>query len=199
VAKRIVDVVGTVVLAGAFAPVMMLAAVAIRLTSSGPIIYRQTRVGRRGEPFTLYKFRTMRPDAEARLREDQDLYERYLAGGFKLSCEDDPRITRIGTFLRKSSIDELPQLLNVIKGQMSLVGPRPVVPDELTEYGVYVKAYLMALPGLTGAWQVSGRDAVKFPGRARFDAQYIDQWSLRRDLRILLMTVPAAASARGVE
>ncbi|MGB5759971.1 MAG: sugar transferase [Acidimicrobiales bacterium] len=197
--KRFLDVIGAVGLAAVFLPVMAATAVAIRLSSPGPVIFRQTRVGRGGRLFTMYKFRTMYPDAERRLRADQRLHGQYLAGGFKLPCELDPRIIGIGTFLRKRSIDELPQLLNIIRGEMSLVGPRPVLPEELAQYGEYVGAYLMAVPGLTGAWQVAGRDAVKFPGRARLDAAYIDGWSLQRDFSILTRTVSAAASARGVE
>ncbi len=197
--KRLVDTVMAAGLLVLLLPVMVLTALAIRLSSRGPAIYRQLRVGRHGEPFTMYKFRTMCPDAEERLLSDPELHARYLEGGFKLALGEDPRVTGLGAFLRRTSLDEVPQLWNVIRGEMSLVGPRPVVPEELDQYCAYVQAYLMAIPGLTGAWQVSGRDAVKFPGRARCDAAYIDGWSLQSDIRILFRTLPAAAAARGVE
>lgn len=196
--KRLIDIVVGVCLLIAASPVMAATAAAIRLSSPGPAIFRQRRVGRNGEPFIMLKYRTMRPDADARLRSDPALHARYVAGGYKLPLDDDPRITWFGAFLRRSSIDELPQLYNVLRGEMSLVGPRPVVPEELDQYQGYVEAYLMAVPGLTGLWQVSGRDAVGFPDRAQVDADYISDWSLRTDASILLRTIPAVALARGV-
>lgn len=196
--KRLLDVVGAFLLLVALSPVLVATGVAIRLTSPGPALFRQCRVGQSGRHFRIVKFRSMKVDAERQLETDDELRTRYLNDGYKLPLHDDPRITRLGRILRKTSIDELPQLWNVLKGEMSLVGPRPVVPDELAEYRGYVHAYLMARPGLSGLWQVAGRDAVQFPHRARMDAEYIDGWSLRKDVAILLRTVPAAARARGV-
>lgn len=197
--KRALDLAAASVLVAVLWPVMVATALVIRSTSRGPAIFRQRRVGRGGELFTVYKFRTMHPNADVRLQEDPVLYALYRDGGFKIALDEDPRVTAMGRFLRKSSMDELPQLFNVLRGDMSLVGPRPVVPDELAEYGDLVDAYLMAIPGLTGAWQVSGRDEIKFPERAHLDANYIDGWSLRRDARIALLTIPATLAARGVE
>lgn len=197
--KRSVDLVAASLLIVVLWPVLVAVALVIRATSRGPAIFRQRRVGRRGELFTVYKFRTMHPNADVRLQEDPVLYALYRDGGFKIALDEDPRVTAMGRFLRRSSMDELPQLFNVLRGDMSLIGPRPVVPDELAEYGDLVDAYLMAIPGLTGAWQVSGRDEIKFPERAQLDADYIDTWSLRRDARIALLTIPATLAARGVE
>jgi lipopolysaccharide/colanic/teichoic acid biosynthesis glycosyltransferase len=198
VAKRLVDLVVATVLIIAFAPLLVAIGFAVRLSSPGPAVYRQVRVGRHGQPFTIFKFRTMQADAEERLCRDRELRARYLAGGFKLATGEDPRITRLGAILRKTSLDELPQLLNVLRGEMSLVGPRPVLAEELAQYGPYRRAYLLAFPGMTGAWQVAGRDAVRFPRRAALDARYVENWSLLGDLAILLRTVPAALAARGV-
>ena len=197
--KRVADVVVASLLTLTLAPLMLAVAAAIRTTSRGPALFRQHRVGRNGELFTVLKFRTMDASAEKRLEEDPSLFALYRESGFKIALDQDPRVTRLGRFLRRSSIDELPQLINVLRGEMSLVGPRPVVPDELAKYGDLVSAYLMALPGLTGAWQVAGRDDIKFPERAQLDADYIDNWSLLQDLKIAFLTIPATLSARGVE
>ncbi|MEL7155970.1 MAG: sugar transferase [Actinomycetota bacterium] len=198
VAKRLLDLTVAIPMLVASAPLLAMVSLAVRVDSGGPVLYRQVRVGRHGRRFTILKFRTMHIDADSRLRSDPDLWRRYLDGGFKLSLEEDPRVTRIGALLRKTSLDELPQLLNVIRGDMSMVGPRPVIPEELEQYGRLLPAYLMASPGLTGAWQVAGRDAVRFPGRAQLDADYVERWSLAADIGIIMRTVPAAISARDV-
>ena len=197
-AKRIVDIFGAAVLLLVVAPLLVATILAVRLTSPGPALFRQLRVGQLGRPFRIVKFRSMHVEAERQLQVDDRLRARYLNDGYKLPLDEDPRITKIGLVLRKTSIDELPQLWNVLKGEMSLVGPRPVLPDELGEYRGFVGAYLMAKPGLTGPWQVAGRDAVQFPRRARFDADYIDDWSLTKDAKILVRTIPATVKARGV-
>lgn len=199
VVKRMLDVAGSGLLLVALAPLLMVVFIAVRTTSEGPGLFRQERIGRNGRPFTIIKFRSMQVGAEQRLAEDAQLRQQYLAGGYKLSLDADPRITRLGAFLRRTSLDELPQLWNVFKGEMSLVGPRPVLREELGDYGRYVGAYLIARPGLTGPWQVAGRDAVRFPLRGRFDADYVDNWSLVTDFAILLRTVPSAIRARGVQ
>jgi len=196
--KRWLDVVAAILLIIALAPLLAMTSVAVRLSSPGPAMFRQLRVGQAGQPFRIVKFRSMHVDAEHQLETDDELRSRYLNDGYKLPLHDDPRITKLGIVLRKTSIDELPQLWNVLKGEMSLVGPRPVLPDELGEYRGFVGAYLMAKPGLTGPWQVAGRDAVQFPRRARFDADYIDHWSLSRDAQILIRTIPATVKARGM-
>ncbi|MFN3218420.1 MAG: sugar transferase [Acidimicrobiales bacterium] len=182
----------------ALAPVMLCIALAVRLTSRGPILFRQWRMGRHGSQFQVLKFRTMRLDSEERLLADPELYARYKANDFKLSIEEDPRITRIGRFLRRSSLDELPQLVNVLHGEMSLVGPRPVLRDELDLYGPWVEAYMAVFPGVTGRWQVEGRNNIRFPERAELDARYADEWTLRGDLSLIARTIPAVLRNEGV-
>ena len=179
------------------APVMLVLAIAIRVDSPGPILFGQRRPGLGGKPFTVYKFRTMRADAEEIIRSDPALYKRFLANDCKLPPEEDPRITRFGNWLRTTSLDELPQLFNVLLGQMSLVGPRPVVGPELENYGAWTKVLLAVKPGVTGYWQINGRSSIRYPERAHLDLQYITQWSLAMDLKILLRTVPAVLKRIG--
>ena len=192
VTKVMIDRVGAFVALVLLSPLLVLIAVAVRRDSPGPALFRQRRIGYGSRPFTIYKFRSMAGDAEERLRRD-GLYDTYVANGFKLPPGDDPRITRFGAMLRRTSLDELPQLLNVLRGSMSLVGPRPVVPDELACYGELASAYTGVRPGVTGYWQVNGRSDVGFPERAELDAYYYDNRSLRVDLRILVRTVVAVA------
>jgi exopolysaccharide biosynthesis polyprenyl glycosylphosphotransferase len=173
-------------------PVMFVIAQMIRRSSPGPALFRQERIGKDGKVFRIYKFRSMTADAEARLRQD-GLWETYVANGYKLPQGQDPRITRIGAVLRRTSLDELPQLFNVVCGQMSLVGPRPVVAEELECYEDLDSAYLGVRPGITGYWQVNGRSDIGFPERAELDAYYHDNRSFRVDLRILFRTVVAVA------
>ncbi|MGI8777113.1 MAG: sugar transferase [Acidimicrobiales bacterium] len=194
--KRAADVALGLVLLVVLAPVILVLAVVLKMTSSGPVFFRQPRIGRGGRAFPLLKFRTMRTDAEDRLRRDPALYDSYLANNFKLPGRD-PRLTPLGRHLRKMSVDEIPQLFNVVAGHMSLVGPRPVVPDELVLYGDLRHAYEAVRPGLTGAWQVSGRSRVGYPERAMIDFHYVSGWTLMGDFKILVKTVPAIMSARG--
>jgi exopolysaccharide biosynthesis polyprenyl glycosylphosphotransferase len=168
--------------------------VAIRLDSPGPVFFKQTRVGRRGRLFLLYKFRTMYVDAERRKAE---LAGKNETGGVIFKMKDDPRITRVGKLLRRSSLDELPQLLNVLQGDMSIVGPRPPVPSEVVQYTPAERRRLDAEPGLTCIWQVSGRSNIPFEGQVRLDVQYIETRSFWRDVWILLKTVPAVLLGRG--
>jgi lipopolysaccharide/colanic/teichoic acid biosynthesis glycosyltransferase len=143
----------------------------------------------------MFKFRSMRVDAEDVLTADTELYERFLRNGCKLPEGEDPRITRVGRFMRRTSLDELPQLLNVVLGDMSLVGPRPLVGPELANYGEGVPTLLSVRPGMTGRWQVSGRSAIAFPERAEMDLEYVRNWSFLGDLWILVLT-PAAVLLR---
>jgi len=173
-------------------------ALAVKLTSRGSVLFRQVRIGHGGQPIVVYKFRSMHIDAEARLRADAGLYAQYLANGFKVPAEIDPRITVVGRFLRRTSLDELPQAVCLVRGTMSVVGPRPVVPDELRHlYGDDPQHYLACKPGLTGLWQTSGRSHVVHDDRARLDAEYATHWSLRRDIEILVRTVPVVLSTDG--
>ena len=194
-AKAAIDVVGSVLALVLLAPVLLGVTIAVALEGR-PILFRQTRMGRGGRPFTIMKFRTMVPDAEDRLHRE-GLYDQYVANGYKLPAGSDPRVTATGQFLRRTSLDELPQLFNVVRRQMSLVGPRPVVADELKLYGAFRPAYVGVRPGVTGYWQINGRSDVGFPERAELDGYYYDHRSLRFDLRILARTVMAVAFRRG--
>ncbi len=176
-------------------PIMLALVLAIRLDSSGPAIFRQTRIGRNGRPFTMYKFRSMRSDAELVL--DQLLDQNESAGGVLFKIRHDPRITKVGGFLRRSSLDELPQLLNVLRGDMSLVGPRPALPHEVEQYDELPRRRLDVKPGITGLWQVSGRSDLAWDDAIRLDLEYVEGWSLRMDLAILCRTAGAVLSRRG--
>ncbi|OQY86476.1 MAG: hypothetical protein B6D41_13375 [Chloroflexi bacterium UTCFX4] len=173
---------------------MLFIALAIKLTSPGPIIFAQYRVGRGGKIFTAYKFRTMRVGADD---EKQDLAHLNEASGPLFKIRNDPRITIIGKILRRASLDELPQLLNVLKGDMSLVGPRPPLPNEVAQYEEWHKRRLDVSPGVTGLWQVSGRSELSFDEMVMLDLYYIENWSPWLDIRILLKTIPALLTARG--
>lgn len=187
-AKRALDlVVATTVLVVA-APVMLVAALAVKVSDGGPVLFSQTRVGRAGAPFAIHKFRTMVVDAEQRLTEVAHRNERQGGPLFKL--DHDPRVTSVGRFLRATSIDELPQLFDVIAGSMSLVGPRPALPSEAREFDARLTGRHDVRPGITGLWQVEGRDHPSFDAYRRCDVYYVENWSLRLDLAILARTVP---------
>jgi len=196
-AKRALDVVLVLLVAPVVIPLGVLVAVAVALSSRGTVLFGQERVGLGGSTFKMYKFRTMHREAEQLLQRDPRLWNEYVANGFKLPAELDQRVTRVGRFLRRSSLDELPQVLNVLLGTMSVVGPRPVVPAEIANYGDKQAAYLSVRPGITGAWQVTGRSNVDYPQRVEFDAEYVETWSLGLDLKILAKTPRAVLSARG--
>ncbi len=170
-------------------------ALMIRLTSRGPALFRQTRVGSQGKPFTIYKFRSMYSDAEERLNSLQALNERREGLLFKI--KNDPRITPIGRILRRYSIDELPQLINVLKGDMSLVGPRPPLPVEVAQYSDDVRRRLLVRPGVTGLWQVSGRSDLEWVESVRLDLRYVENWSLIYDFEILWKTFYAVLRGAG--
>ncbi|MER6458402.1 sugar transferase [Streptomyces sp900105245] len=174
---------------------MLLIALIVRLDSSGPALFRQQRVGRYGDHFTMLKFRTMRPDSEDLRAELEHLNQN--SDGLLFKVKEDPRVTRVGSFLRRSSLDELPQLINVVKGHMSLVGPRPPLPDEVEEYTPEVKRRLLVKPGLTGLWQVSGRSDLPWDEAVRLDLGYVDNWSMSLDLVILMRTGSAVVRGTG--
>ena len=197
--KRGFDVAFSLIALIVLLPLLVVVGLAVLLSSRGPAIYAGVRVGEGGRRFKVLKFRSMRQDAEAWLMNDADLLARYRANGFKLSPAIDPRITRLGRFLRRSSLDELPQLWNILMGHMSVVGPRPVVPEELHEYGVLTPIYLVARPGLTGHWQVFGRGVVEFPERAYLDLRNVHDWTLRGDIGLILKTIPVVLSQRGAQ
>ncbi len=193
-AKRAFDTVFAAILLIVSAPLLLVSAVAIKVTSRGPVLFRQTRVGKNGDLFTMVKLRTMVVDAEQRKAELAELNE---ADGPLFKMADDPRITSVGRVLRKLSIDELPQLAAVLRGTMSMVGPRPALPDEVTQWDETTKERLRVLPGLTGLWQVSGRSDSSFDQYKRLDLLYVDNWSLKHDLMICMRTVGVVLACRG--
>ncbi|HEY6491772.1 MAG TPA: sugar transferase [Trebonia sp.] len=166
-------------------PVMLAIAVAIRLSDKGPVLFIQTRVGKEGKPFKIYKFRTMVVDAEARLAE---IREKNEFDGVLFKIRQDPRVTAVGARLRKWSLDELPQLINILRGEMSLVGPRPALPEEAAKYADHVRRRLVVKPGLTGMWQVSGRSDLSWEETVRLDLRYVENWSFALDLQVLWKT-----------
>ena len=204
--KRVIDIFGSVILCVLFIPIGLVTAIAIRNDTNGPIFAdTPQRVGKDGKLFKLYKFRSMVVHAHERLRRDPgmaQLYGEYKKNSYKL--KKDPRVTRVGRFIRKHSIDEIPQILNVLKGEMSLVGPRPYYPDELVEQQRkypqtrnLVKVVLSAKPGVTGYWQVSGRSEVNFDKRIKMDADYVKKRSIWLDVVILLKSPWAMISGKG--
>jgi exopolysaccharide biosynthesis polyprenyl glycosylphosphotransferase len=178
------------------APLMLLAAIAIRLDSRGPALFRQERVGLDGKPFQLFKFRSMVSDAELVTVQLAPLNEADPAG-LIFKIRKDPRVTRVGRWLRKLSIDELPQMFNVLRGDMALVGPRPPLPSEVEKYGPDLRRRLVVKPGITGLWQVSGRSDLSWDDAVRLDLYYVENWSLALDLQIIWKTFFAVAFARG--
>ncbi len=192
--KRLADIVISLTALTLLSPVMLAAALAIKLSSPGPILFAQDRVGMNQRRFKLFKFRSMVADAETRKRELEHLNE---VDGPVFKIGNDPRITPVGRFLRKTSIDELPQLFNVLSGEMSLVGPRPPLPDEVERYEWLFRKRLSVKPGITCVWQVSGRNNITFERWMQMDHDYIENWSLWLDLKILLKTVPAVVLGRG--
>ena len=198
VIKRAIDFTGALLMIAFAAPLMIVLAILIKISSSGPVLFRQERLGKNGRRIYIYKFRTMRSDAESILQKNEILYREYVKNNYKLPKGKDPRITPLGRILRQTSLDELPQLINVLKGEMSLVGPRPVVPGEIEQYGDCASLLLSVHPGLTGQWQVSGRsDIADYAQRVKLDMEYLRDQSVATDLRILLRTLPAVLLRQG--
>jgi exopolysaccharide biosynthesis WecB/TagA/CpsF family protein len=195
IGKRVLDTIASGAAILALSPVLVFTALAIRLESPGPVIFRQQRIGRDGRPFTMLKFRSMFVDAEA--RKAALLEKNEMAGGVIFKMKHDPRVTRVGRFIRRTSIDELPQLFNVLRGDMSLVGPRPPLPSEVAQYTLQDRGRLGAAPGITCIWQVSGRSEIPFPQQVEMDLEYIHSQSLAEDVRLLLKTLPALLRGRG--
>lgn len=192
--KRLLDIFGAAVLIVLLSPLMLLAVVLIKLTSRGPVLFRQTRVGLNGRPFTMYKFRTMRPHAQ----DDQEFLRRHnYQNGPVFKMPEDPRLIPVGRFLRRSSLDELPQLFNVLMGQMSLVGPRPLWKPEADRAVGPARLRTRVKPGLTCLWQISGRSELTYEQWIVLDLYYIHRRSLLLDLLILIQTIPAVLSTHG--
>lgn len=196
VLKRTIDILGSVVALVLLAPVFLIVAIAIKLDSHGPAIFKQRRVGLYGREFDIYKFRSMYLDAEARRAELEAFNEMKDGPIFKMA--KDPRVTRVGRFIRKTSLDEFPQLINILLGQMSLVGPRPPLPSEVEKYSARDWERLTVMPGATGLWQVSGRSELgSFRAMVELDQMYIKTWSLAAELSILLRTVGVVLRMQG--
>jgi lipopolysaccharide/colanic/teichoic acid biosynthesis glycosyltransferase len=201
------DIAGSIAALILFSPLFALIALAIKLTSKGPILFKQERVGRYGLRFTFLKFRSMECDNDARIH--REYVKRFISGeadsarvshteDVVYKIQDDPRVTRVGKFLRKTSLDELPQFINVLKGDMSLVGPRPPIPYELEGYQIWHRRRVLeSKPGITGLWQVNGRSRLKFDDMVRLDLQYAKTWSLWLDIKILLRTPRAVLFGAG--
>jgi exopolysaccharide production protein ExoY len=197
-AKRAFDMLAAAFLIVLLAPLMLMIAALIVGAEGGPFFIRHRRVGRNGQEFSCLKFRTMVKNAD-------EILVQYLARDPVAAMQwqanrklvDDPRITQLGNVLRKSSLDELPQLFNIVRGEMSLVGPRPIVRDEAVNYGSAFDDYTRARPGLTGLWQVKGRSNTSYEERVKLDCEYVSTWSFRQDIVILLMTVPSVLTAKG--
>jgi len=192
--KEIIDIILASLGLTFFLPLILLISLLIKLDSKGPVIFKHKRVGRYGKDIYVWKFRTMYEDADKILEMNPKLKLEFEKN-FKL--KDDPRITRVGKFLRKWSLDEIPQLFNILKGDMSIVGPRPVVRKELLKYGSFADEILRVKPGLTGLWQVSGRSDLDYARRVQLDLYYIQNWSLALDLKIILKTIPTVILRRG--
>ena len=185
--KRALDLTFVVLTAIVWLPTLIITGIAVRLDSEGPVLYQQRRIGENGREFMMYKFRTMITNADelrGQVIEDNNLDPRHP------KIVDDPRVTRVGKFLRKLSLDELPNFINVMRGEMSMVGPRPPMPDEVALYEPWHKRRLNIIPGITGLWQVSGRSDIPFDEMCLLDIYYIENWSLKLDIQILLRTVP---------
>lgn len=193
--KRVMDICGAIFALLVLSPLLLLAALVVKLSDGGPVFYVHRRVGLRGREFTCYKFRTMRVDADRFQEELLHLNSHSDPRTFKIP--DDPRITRIGRWLRRTSFDEVPQFWNVLRGEMSLVGPRPPVPKEVDLYSARDLRRLEAKPGLTCIWQVSGRSRLPFPQQLEMDIEYIRKRSLLFDLKLIALTIPAVLSADG--
>lgn len=195
IAKRGMDLIGALVLTVFAAPLLLLIALAVRLTSPGPVLYRSVRMGTDGRLFKAYKFRSMYRDADA--RREELLCRNEVAGGVLFKLRADPRVTPVGRLLRKFSLDELPQLINVLLGSMSLVGPRPPLPDEVQQYDGDVHRRMLVKPGMTGLWQISGRSDLSWDEAVRLDLYYVENWSLALDLAIIARTIWAVLRSRG--
>ena len=200
--KRISDILITLSAMAVTAPLWIISMVLVKTGSSGPLLFAQERVGMDGRVFRCYKFRTMFADADEAIH--REAYKKNITGEIGDGTvfgkvRDDPRITRSGKFLRRWSLDEMPQLLNVLKGDMSIVGPRPPIPYEVEEYDIRHRKRLDMKPGITGLWQVSGRSGISFEEMVRLDVFYIENWSLLLDIKIILLTLPAVVRGDGAE
>jgi lipopolysaccharide/colanic/teichoic acid biosynthesis glycosyltransferase len=194
--RRFIDIAGALFALVAGAPFLLLIAILIRLEGGGPVLFSQTRIGKNGQPFKLLKFRSMIADAE-KLAHELRKHNKHGESGILFKMENDPRVTPIGRFLRRHSLDEIPQFINVLRGEMSLVGPRPPVPSEVKNYSARHLRRLTVKPGLTGLWQVSGRSDIDFEHMVDLDLQYIRTRNLFGDIALMIRTIPVVTHAEG--
>ena len=192
--KRLIDVIGSIVALVVFTPTMLVIMLLIKLEDKGPVFYGQTRIGKNGAEFKMWKFRSMRENAHE-LR--SQMMAQNDADGPMFKIKDDPRVTKIGHFIRKKSLDEIPQFFNVLKGEMSLVGPRPSLPEEVMEFDSRERERLNVLPGLTGLWQVSGRNDLSFDDMIALDLEYVKHHSVLWDVKIIFITVAQMFFSKG--
>lgn len=196
--KRAFDLIGAAIGLVVLSPLFLVISLLYLFGDNrGPVFFKQKRIGQYGEAFYIYKFRSMIVNAEGVLKSNGRLYKKYLENSYKLEPQEDPRVTRMGCFLRRTSLDELPQLINVLKGEMSLVGPRPVVSEELKEYGERKNEFLSAKPGLTGYWQACGRSEIEYPERCNVELYYIRHKSIKFDLKIIIKTIKSVITKKG--
>ncbi|MEG2917996.1 MAG: sugar transferase [Clostridium sp.] len=193
--KRVMDIVGSILGLIILAPIFLILIICVKYDSKGPVFFSHKRLGYSGNPIRIYKFRTMVTNAEELLNDLSVEQKREFEENFKL--ENDPRITKFGNLLRKSSLDELPQLLNILKGELSIVGPRPIVEKEIENYGVYGDKLLMVKPGLTGNWQANGRSDTTYEERVQMDMEYIDNRNIWMDIKIIFKTFTAVIKKQG--
>lgn len=194
--KRIMDIVLAVAALVVLAPIMLIVAIIIKLDSEGPVVFKQTRIGKDGREFTFYKFRSMRVNADY---EKAYLWDKNEKGTIIFKIKDDPRITRVGKFIRRTSIDELPQLINILKSDMTIIGPRPPLPDEVKKYNAYQMGRLSVKGGLTCYWQISGRSRLSFDEWIELDHKYIEEMNIWTDIKIVFKTVKAVIKGDGAE
>jgi exopolysaccharide production protein ExoY len=196
--KRCLDIIGAVLGLIIVSPLFIVIKIMYCFgNSKGPLLFKQQRIGKNGKLFYIYKIRSMIVNAEEILKRNHELYQKYIRNNYKLEPDEDPRITRLGRVLRKSSLDELPQLINVLKGEMSLVGPRPIVEEELKEYKHNRQDFLLVKPGVTGFWQVCGRSDVGYPERVELELYYVYHQSLSLDIKILIKTIFIVLKKKG--
>lgn len=188
--KRLTDIVLSLLALICFSPVFLGVWIANHFgDNKGPLFFKQTRIGKNGKPFKMYKFRSMIVNADEILHSNIELYEKYVENNYKLEPDEDPRITKLGRWLRRTSIDEIPQFINILKGDMSIVGPRPVVKEELKEYGDCVDKFLSVKPGAMGLWQASGRSNIGYPERCDLELSYVDHASYWYDVKIMFKNI----------
>ena len=196
--KRLTDIVLSAIALICFSPIFLVVWImSLFGENKGPLFFKQTRIGKNGRPFKIYKFRSMIVNADEILHANSELYQKYVDNNYKLEPEEDPRVTKLGHWLRKTSIDEIPQFINILRGEMSIIGPRPVVKEELVEYGDRVDKFLSVKPGAMGLWQASGRSNIGYPERCDLELSYVDHASYWFDIKIMFKNIISIFKSTG--